>query len=112
MDLSRVCPQCGSPTIQDLCPNCATAGKIPADDGAGPIGPLKSKTLRNTAYVLLLFLAIASFGKACLSWGREFAYERQLAGIAAFHHDGPVASAAELAGSGRIYLVHLGTDNQ
>jgi YD repeat-containing protein len=62
--------------------------------------------------VLLLFLAIASFGKACLSWGREFAYERQLAGIAAFHHDGPVASAAELAGSGRIYLVHLGTDNQ
>jgi YD repeat-containing protein len=112
MDPGRVCPQCGSPTIQDLCPNCATAGRAPAVDRTRPVGALKSKTLRNTAYLLLLFLAIASFGKACLRWGREFTYERQLARIAAFHHDGPAASAHELTGSGRIYLVHLGTDNQ
>ncbi len=112
MDPSRVCPQCGSPTIQDLCPNCVTAGRAPAFDRTRPVGALKSKTLRNTAYLLLLFLAIASFGKVCIRWGRESTYERQLARIAAFHHDGPAASAPELTGSGRIYLVHLGTDNQ
>src|SRR5258708_27219364 len=111
MDPGRVCPQCGSPTLQDPCPNCAPAGRARAVDRTRPVGALKSKTLRNTAYLLLLFLAIAGFGKACLRWGREFTYERQLARIAAFHHDGPAASAPELRGSGRIYLVHLGTDN-
>src|SRR6266702_1539871 len=112
MDPSRVCPQCGSPTIQDLCPNCATASKAPAFDSTKPVGALKSKTLRNTAYVLLLLLAIAGFGAACLRWAREFTYERNLARIAAFHHDGTAASASELTGSGRIYLIQLGTDNQ
>jgi YD repeat-containing protein len=65
--------------------------------------------------VLLVFLA--SFGEACLKWKianhrREATYERYLARTAAFHHDGPVASAAELTGRGRIYLVHLGPHNQ
>jgi YD repeat-containing protein len=74
----------------------------------------QSKALQKAGYIALVIMGI--FSKALPLWRttvnrREASYQRYLAAIAAFHHDGPVASPSSLKGSGRIYLVHLGTDN-
>jgi YD repeat-containing protein len=106
MDPSRVCPRCGSPLIHDVCPNCRGANQ-PAREGYQQHD--SSRVLVNSVIILgfVLVASLVYLGVAVLVGHIAYMGERDR--LARLRHIGPVASANELKGSGRIYLIHLGS---
>jgi YD repeat-containing protein len=106
---SPVCPQCGSLMPGRFCPRCGAPHTLPTEAVTKPAGSGVRKVLLSATAVLLVILAY--FIKESL-FGSFFEYladEQREAQMIAVSHDGPVASVDELKGSGRIYLVQMGS---
>jgi YD repeat-containing protein len=113
METGTICPQCVTLLNDGTCPQCAASGKhysetTSAKTGNGLMDSQARDILLVAAAVLLLFLLRFGIPYVLAMRADQRRAEAYAAKIVTARSGSPLASASELKGTGRIYLVQVG----